>query len=753
MSSRTPSYMAASCESHSRGASPTISSRSSRPDLLHTPSSASDLFAQNTVMSNDARTSEVTRFASMIDTLITPTDLSSLAPSFEPSLSDPSKHPSWLSSGTAIKSHATAPYDGYADGYTADDDTNGSTNAIGATKRFNMPSFPDILAKRHATESFSPISSSDNMAHNMVSDSPFDEHGHVRPAHTSLSAALRAAFPTETKKMSHTRTLLSQFFNDRPPTPALPTIWQPDSWPAPDLSLPHASAQAPGAAVSLLAACPPALTVGTVVRPTPTWSRAFPSPLSSPARADSPLPPLVSTHNVMNIGNITQSGDGSSMNVASTLLDWIQSWDEPGAPPSAAPAPTSPDAAPTPASPPPAPPPAPELRPAPAPMPPVQQLAPALLPLGGTQLPSAAPAPALPPPIGQSPSPARSNSNSDTASNVTFPSPLPADGARTPSPPLDSSSPSPDADVRIEVRKSSSEQPDALASVFLELLVSQGNSREFFQAMIMHDTMNPHTIILAVHGGLVLAGMLVTFTRSAQQAHHHPAYLPPTASTFPPFLVVTALAVLPNAANTGLEYKLIQALPLAIQGSGCHYPPRVIVSCSSVAQRQTFFNYLGQPRGQYMTGWDAPLSDFLLDAIMPYFPSSASFNLRTHVLERPRHTTLVFYPMDQVSSSMRAAYANFPRFFKGPGSRKGRFLYIGFGIDDYHLNINEDRFLSIYLIDNGLILSVNTAHVDNGKLLASQLNNKNKGYVPQSKNVHFTSFPRALAFIAPARMQ
>ena len=310
-----------------------------------------------------------------------------------------------------------------------------------------------------------------------------------------------------------------------------------------------------------------------------------------------------------------------------------------------------------------------------------------------------------------------------------------------------------DADVRIEVRKSSSEQPDALASVFLELLVSQGHSREFFQAMIMHDTMNPHTIILAVHGGLVLAGMLVTFTRSAQQAHHHPAYLPPTASTFPPFLVVTALAVLPNAANTGLEYKLIQALPLAIQGSGCHYPPRVIVSCGSVAQRQTFFNYLGQPRGQYMTGWDAPLSDFLLDAIMPYFPSSASFNLRTHVLERPRHTTLVFYPMDQVSSSMRAAYADFPRFFKGPGSRKGRFLYIGFGIDDYHLNINEDRFLSIYLIDNGLILSVNTAHVDNGKLLASQLNNKNKGYKPQSKNVHFTSFPRALAFIAPARMQ
>ena len=102
---------------------------------------------------------------------------------------------------------------------------------------------------------------------------------------------------------------------------------------------------------------------------------------------------------------------------------------------------------------------------------------------------------------------------------------------------------------------------------------------------------------------------------------------------------------------------------------------------------------------------------------------------------------------------MRAAYANFPRFFKGPGSRKGRFLYIGFGIDDYHLHINEDRFLSIYLIDNGLILSVNTAHVDNGKLLASQLNNKNKGYKPQSKNVHFTSFPRALAFIAPARMQ
>ena len=158
--------MAASCESHSRGASPTISSRSSRPDLLHTPSSASDLFAQNTVMSNDAHTSEVARFASLIDTLITPTDLSPLAPSFEPSLSDPSKHPSWLSSGTAIKSHATAPYDGYANGYTADDDTNGSTSAIGATKRFNMPSFPDILAKRHATESFSPTNSSDNMAHN-----------------------------------------------------------------------------------------------------------------------------------------------------------------------------------------------------------------------------------------------------------------------------------------------------------------------------------------------------------------------------------------------------------------------------------------------------------------------------------------------------------------------------------------------------------------------------------------------------------
>ena len=92
--------------------------------------------------------SEVARFASLIDTLITPSDLSSLAPSFEPSLSDPSWHPSWLSSGTAIKSHATAPYDGYANGYTADDDTIGSTNAIGATKRFNMPSFPDILAKR-----------------------------------------------------------------------------------------------------------------------------------------------------------------------------------------------------------------------------------------------------------------------------------------------------------------------------------------------------------------------------------------------------------------------------------------------------------------------------------------------------------------------------------------------------------------------------------------------------------------------------
>ena len=152
-------------------------------------------------MSNDAHTSEVARFASLIDTLITPTDLSSLAPSFEPSLSDPSKHPSWLSSGTAIKSHATAPYDGYADGYTADDDTNGSTNAIGATKRFNMPSFPDVLAKRHATESFSPTNSSDNMAHNMVSDnmahnmvsdSPFDEHGRVRPAHTSVVALDRS---------------------------------------------------------------------------------------------------------------------------------------------------------------------------------------------------------------------------------------------------------------------------------------------------------------------------------------------------------------------------------------------------------------------------------------------------------------------------------------------------------------------------------------------------------------------------------
>ena len=32
---------------------------------------------------------------------------------------NPSWHPSWLSSSTAIKSHATAPYDGYANGYAA----------------------------------------------------------------------------------------------------------------------------------------------------------------------------------------------------------------------------------------------------------------------------------------------------------------------------------------------------------------------------------------------------------------------------------------------------------------------------------------------------------------------------------------------------------------------------------------------------------------------------------------------------------
>ena len=101
---------------------------------------------------------------------------------------------------------------------------------------------------------------------------------------------------------------------------------------------------------------------------------------------------------------------------------------------------------------------------------------------------------------------------------------------------------------------------------------------------------------------------------------------------------------------------------------------------------------------------------------------------------------------------MRAAYANFPRFFKGPGNRKCNFLYIGFGIDDYHLRTNEDRFLSVYLVNNGMIVSVNTAHVDKSKLLAS-LWQQNRGSVPQSKNVHFTSFPRALPFIMPGHLQ
>ena len=638
--------MAASCESHSRGASPTISSRSSRQDLLHTPSSASDLFAQNTVMSNDAHTSEVARFASMIDTLITPTDLSSLAPSFEPSLSDPSKHPSWLSSGTAIKSHAAAPYDGY--GYTADDDTNGSTNAIGATKRFNMPSFPDILAKRHAAH-----------AHNVFSAAPFDEFGHVRPAWAPFPATLQAALHDE-PSVPRSRALLSRFLpRRRPPTPIAPSA----SPPAPDSSPAPASAQ-------------------------------------------------VSVVNTITIGDINQSGDGSSMNVASPsvsvagmpsesdLDEWLDLLDD--------------------------------------------------SPLRAES--SAAHAPEPTPPAVSSGlcSPFDALLRNESGVDSSSPPHDAAQRARTPSPVSTSSSLL--EDVRIVRRSSGRFQPDAYANIFLEMLVKAGCPRAFYHATIMRK--EGHTLILAVQGKLVLAGMLVTLTRSARQARDYPDCMIPIASPHPPYLVVTAMVVFQHAANKGLERQLIETLT-ELSETWCHTPPRVIVACTSHTQRQTFLNYMVAP-DKYAVGWAAPLHASVVDAILPYFPRSPRYNLRTDVLESDTRSILVFYPVSQVSADMQRALAHFPAFFKSP--RNGRFLFVGFGIDDYRMNVDHDRFLAIYLVDDKMLMSVNTSSIHDYQALYHSIHNRLRATAHQSKNVHHISFPAPISGtrmepIQPAHLQ
>ena len=489
-----------------------------------------------------------------------------------------------------------------------------SCDGIGANKRSTVHWAPADLndacaAKRHAAP-----------AHNVFSSAPFDEFGHVRPAWAPFPATLQAALHDE-PSVPRSRALLSRFLpRRRPPTPIAPSA----SPPAPDSSPAPASAQ-------------------------------------------------VSVVNTITIGDINQSGGGSSMNVASPsvsvagmpsesdLDEWLDLLDD---------------------------------------------------------------------------SPLRAESSAAHAPESSPPHDA-AQRARTPSPVSTSSSLL--EDVRIVRRSSGRFQPDAYANIFLEMLVNAGCPRAFYHATIMRK--EGHTLILAVQGKLVLAGMLVTLTRSARQARDYPDCMIPIASPHPPYLVVTAMVVFQHAANKGLERQLIETLT-ELSETWCHTPPRVIVACTSHTQRQTFLNYMVAP-DKYAVGWAAPLHASVVDAILPYFPRSPRYNLRTDVLESDTRSILVFYPVSQVSADMQRALAHFPAFFKSP--RSGRFLFVGFGIDDYRMNVDHDRFLAIYLVDDKMLMSVNTSSIHDYQALYHSIHNRLRATAHQSKNVHYISFPAPIS--------